>query len=71
MLVPQPSDDPNDPLNWSRFKKGSILLTISIAAFLADFQSGAGIPCIVPQGLEWGITPNHVNYANNLNVLMV
>ena len=21
VLVPQPSDDPNDPLNWSRWKK--------------------------------------------------
>jgi hypothetical protein len=52
-------------------KKSSILLTISIAAFLADFQAGAGVPCILPQALEWKISPNVANYPNNLNVLMV
>ena len=71
VLVPQPSDDPNDPLNWSHTKKGLILGTISVAAFLAEFQCTTGNPCILLQGAEWGISPDHVNYANNLNVLMV
>jgi hypothetical protein len=52
-------------------KKNSILLVISISAFLADFQAGVAIPCIIPQAVEWHLTPTHVNYANNLNVLMV
>ena len=71
VLIPQPSDDPNDPLNWSWWKKHSILLTIAACAFVADFQAGAAAPCIVVQGVEWHITPTHVNYANNLNVLFV
>ena len=25
ILVPQPSEDPNDPLNWSSFEKNTIL----------------------------------------------
>lgn len=29
VLSPQPSDDPDDPLNWSKFQKG---LTMSILA---------------------------------------
>ena len=71
VLVPQPSDDPNDPLNWPPWKKNLILLVISISAFMGDFQAGVAIPCIIPQAVEWHLTPTHVNYANNLNVLMV
>ncbi|KAF2457508.1 major facilitator superfamily domain-containing protein [Lineolata rhizophorae] len=71
VLVPQPSDDPNDPLNWSPFKKHMILFIVGLAAFCGDFGSGAGIPCIVPQAQEWGMTPYHVNFAGNLNVLML
>ena len=48
-----------------------ILLIVSIAAFCGDFGSGAGIPCIVVQGVEWNMTPNQVNYAGNLNVIML
>ncbi|KAI7162484.1 MFS general substrate transporter [Hortaea werneckii] len=31
ILVPQPSEDPNDPLNWPWWKKHAVLLTISFA----------------------------------------
>jgi hypothetical protein len=34
VLIPQPSDDPNDPLNWSYGRKIAILLTVSATAFL-------------------------------------
>ena len=30
ILIPQPSDDPNDPLNWSQAKKNLILGVVSI-----------------------------------------
>lgn len=55
MLIPQPSDDPDDPLNWSWGKKHMILFILALSAFLGDFGSGAGIPCIIPQGEEWGM----------------
>lgn len=71
MLIPQPSDDPQDPLNWSWTKKHLILAILALSAFLGDFGSGAGIPCIIPQGEEWGMSPGKVNYAGNLNVLML
>ena len=70
MLVPQPSDDPNDPLNWSNLKKNLLLLAISLAAFQSDFQTAVGIPGVALQSLDWNISPVHVNYAGNLNVLM-
>ncbi|KAK0717902.1 major facilitator superfamily domain-containing protein [Lasiosphaeria miniovina] len=35
ILVPQPSDDPNDPLNWSLLKRDAITLTLSLTAIFA------------------------------------
>lgn len=41
-LIPQPSDDPNDPLNWSWRKKHIILFVVAAAAFLPDYSSATG-----------------------------
>ncbi|KAH7061955.1 major facilitator superfamily domain-containing protein [Paraphoma chrysanthemicola] len=71
ILVPQPSDDPDDPVNWTWTKKHLILFTVAWGALCADFTSAAGIPCIFLQGAEWHMSPDKVNYANNLNVLMM
>jgi hypothetical protein len=49
VLIPQPSDDPNDPLNWSPMKKHVILLIISFAAFLPDYGSATGAVTLIPQ----------------------
>lgn len=37
VLVPQPSDDPNDPLNWSAAWKASAITSILIATFSQGF----------------------------------
>jgi hypothetical protein len=71
VLIPQPTSDPNDPLNWSWKRKHLMLAIVSLTAFLGDFGSGAGIPLIVLQGEEWGLGPAEVNKAGNLNVLML
>ena len=41
-LHPQPSSDPNDPLNWSVVKKHLFLFIIAITAFLPDYGSSTG-----------------------------
>lgn len=41
-LNPQPSSDPNDPLNWSVLKKHLFLFIIAITAFLPDYGSSTG-----------------------------
>ncbi len=48
-----------------------ILFIVALAAFCADFGSAAGVPCILPQSIEWGMDPVKVNYAGNLNVIML
>ena len=42
VLIPQPSDDPADPLNWSWTKKHLVLLSLFLPALLTDF------------GMTWG-----------------
>ncbi|KAL8690393.1 MAG: hypothetical protein Q9218_004155 [Villophora microphyllina] len=49
ILYPQPSEDPNDPLNWSWGKKHLILLVISATSFLADYGSATGAVTLIPQ----------------------
>jgi hypothetical protein len=34
VLAPQPSEDPNDPLNWPSWKKEMVFLTLNYAAVL-------------------------------------
>jgi hypothetical protein len=49
ILIPQPSDDPNDPLNWSWWKKHVVLIIISMTAFLPDYGSAVGAVTLIPQ----------------------
>lgn len=41
-LVPQPTTDPKDPLNWSVLKKHLFLIIIAVTAFLPDYGSSTG-----------------------------
>lgn len=45
ILIPQPSDDPADPLNWSWVKKHLVLLSLFMPALLTDFGMTWGRNC--------------------------
>ena len=49
ILIPQPSSDPNDPLNWSKLRKHIILFVISVVGFMPDYVSSIGIVTLLPQ----------------------
>ena len=49
VLIPQPSDDPNDPLNWSQTKKNIVLAVVSACTFLPDYGSVTGAVTLIPQ----------------------
>lgn len=51
ILIPQPRDSPNDPLNWTKYRKHVILIIISCAAFLPDYGSATGAVTLIPQGV--------------------
>ncbi|KAL8705095.1 MAG: hypothetical protein Q9201_001778 [Fulgogasparrea decipioides] len=71
LLDPQPSEDPNDPLNWSQRKKNLILLIISATAFLPDYGSATGAVTLIPQAEEWSMTEDMVNHSTAGNVFMI
>ena len=49
ILIPQPSDDPNDPLNWSKSRKHVILALVCACTFLPDYGSVTGAITLIPQ----------------------
>jgi hypothetical protein len=49
ILIPQPSDNPDDPLNWSWGKKHLTLLSLFLPALLTDFGMTWGMSC----GSSW------------------
>ena len=51
VLIPQPTSDPNDPLNWNPLRKHVTLLVITVTAFLPDFGSSMGIVTLLPQAV--------------------
>lgn len=53
VLIPQPSHDPRDPLNWSWKKKHLVLLTVSFAALLSDWGIAWGTAVFVQQAKYW------------------
>jgi MFS family permease len=71
ILLPQPSDDPHDPLNWSWKRKHLILIIISMTAFLPDYGSATGAVTLLPQAAIWNLTPDYVNHSQVGNVFML
>ncbi|BCS26716.1 putative MFS transporter [Aspergillus puulaauensis] len=71
VLIPQPSESPNDPLNWSSFRKHLILIVISAAAFLPDYGSATGAVTLIPQATAWNMTQDYVNHSQVGNVFML
>jgi len=63
VLIPQPTEDPQDPLNWPARKKYLILLVIAVASCTADYSAATGASALIPQATEWRISPNTVNHA--------
>ncbi len=51
VLIPQPLDTPDDPLNWPSRKKWVIVAIMAYIAFLADYTGGTAIITVIPQAL--------------------
>ncbi|KZT22763.1 MFS general substrate transporter [Neolentinus lepideus HHB14362 ss-1] len=61
VLWPQPSDDPEDPQNWSNHRKTVQLIVITLAAIIPDFDSGVGIAAIFALAKQYGTTTGVIN----------
>lgn len=56
VLVPQPSSDPNDPLNWSRTWKTLTMIGMAVSSFSNGFGPLSEAPQLPYYMQEWGIT---------------
>ncbi|KAK3071701.1 hypothetical protein LTR53_008167 [Teratosphaeriaceae sp. CCFEE 6253] len=56
LLVPQPSDSPNDPLNWPTWQKDLILFLVGMSAAVVGAYGPMLGPGFVPIAAELGIT---------------
>lgn len=61
VLWPQPYDTPEDPQNWSSFKKNYLLLIVTLAAITPDFNSGVGIAAIFALATQFNTTTGEIN----------
>ncbi|BGP37217.1 hypothetical protein JCM10449v2_001122 [Rhodotorula kratochvilovae] len=61
ILWPQPSDDPNDPQNWSIRKKNIQLIVLTMASFVPDFASGLGIASLFDLAAAFNTTTEEIN----------
>ncbi|KAK0936286.1 hypothetical protein LTR29_012124 [Friedmanniomyces endolithicus] len=56
LLVPQPSDSPNDPLNWPTWRKDMVLFLVGMSAAVVGAYGPMLGPGFVPIAAELGIT---------------
>ncbi|KAJ5097126.1 hypothetical protein N7456_007847 [Penicillium angulare] len=67
ILVPTPSNDPNDPLNWSRGYRIYIALISCAAIFMAQFlAAGPSVDMIEIVEDIFGISPSDPGYSSAL-----
>ena len=51
VLIPQPTESSDDPLNWSPRRKAVTLVIIAYIAALADYTGGTAIITVIPQAM--------------------
>ncbi|KAG6899942.1 hypothetical protein C0993_005064 [Termitomyces sp. T159_Od127] len=61
VLWPQPTDSPDDPQNWSDWRKTVQLIIITLAAIVPDFDSGIGIAAIFALAEQYDTTTGEIN----------
>ncbi|KAJ9612790.1 hypothetical protein H2204_014895 [Knufia peltigerae] len=62
-LVPQPTDDPRDPLNWARWRKLLTLGIVAFAGFTGTLQAVGNVSSIFQQGALYDKTGVEITYS--------
>lgn len=55
-LIPQPSSDPADPLNWSWRRKHKVLFALLLPSLLTDWSMTWGTTLFEAQSITWSMT---------------
>ncbi|KAH8891156.1 hypothetical protein GQ53DRAFT_823793 [Thozetella sp. PMI_491] len=64
ILRPQPTNDPNEPLNWPQWEKYLTYLVICWFTFLAFMNSSAFTVAVVPIIAQFKRTPTEASYLS-------
>ena len=71
ILVPQPSNSPNDPLNWPQWQKEMILLIVGLSASVVGAYGPMLSPGFVPISKDLNITVNTLSQATAWLILTI
>ncbi|KAJ5814625.1 hypothetical protein N7474_006402 [Penicillium riverlandense] len=71
VLIPQPTQDPNDPLNWTSFEKYLTCLTVCFFTILSTFNSSNLVVALVPISNEFRQTQTKTGYVVCFNLLLM
>ncbi|ORY68914.1 putative cycloheximide resistance protein [Pseudomassariella vexata] len=71
ILVPQPSDSPNDPLNWPTWQKDAILVIVGLSAAVVGAYGPMLSPGFVEISAALGITINTLSQATAWVILLI
>ncbi|KAF9696857.1 hypothetical protein EKO04_005704 [Ascochyta lentis] len=68
ILIPSPTSDPNDPLNWSARYRWYIIILVSAAIFFCNFLA-AGPTVVITQVTAdfFGAPPENVNFVSDIS----
>lgn len=69
-LDPVPTNDPNDPLNWSELKKNSHMILVSIQCMLATFTAAGIVPSYEALAEEYQASMESVPYFTSTMILI-
>ncbi|KAI9739730.1 MAG: hypothetical protein M1834_006449 [Cirrosporium novae-zelandiae] len=70
VLSPQPSDDPEDPLNWSWARKHRVLLALILPSLLGDAGMAWGATLFEAQAETWNISVSKASTSLNWGIFL-
>ncbi|KAI9737832.1 MAG: hypothetical protein M1834_009201 [Cirrosporium novae-zelandiae] len=65
ILIPQPSDDPADPLNWSTARKWKVFISVLLPSLLTDWGMLWGTVLYESQAIEWNMSVTDVSDSSS------
>jgi hypothetical protein len=63
LLVPTPTSDPLDPLNWSKVQKYTIMAIVCFSYFMLTYFTTAPVPSFTLLQVQFGATYTQVNWT--------
>jgi hypothetical protein len=71
LLVPLPTVSPNDPLNWSSWRKNMNIFLVSSHAMICLFMGAGIIPAYKDMAKEMGVSLQSATYFTSMQIIML